>query len=494
MDSGYGLLKFLFPQIPSLANTAVWHTLGRTPTSSKWDLKTELTVQVLREMMGGPNKKPTPIGKVQATTLKDPGVQGKTWVAKATIPAPACEDEGLREAVFKAIDDMKLPDAPAPNYTKPDLEEIEVEWTGFRPDAAKTDKLPDISEAEKYKRLMAEPTRTSETTILYFHGGAYYLCAPATHRALCSRLAKESNGRVCNVKYRLAPQTAFPGQLLDALMVYLSLLYPPPDSLHEPVPAKNIVLGGDSAGGNLTFALLQLLLQLHRASPNKPPTVLFHGRNIELPLPAGVSANSGWFDITRSMPSITNNAQYDYLPGASHDDTIDGRFPSDDAWPSNPPRGDIFCDLSLLDHPLTSVLGAESWAGAPPLWMSTGQEMLSDEDLVVASRAAQDGVKVQLQVYEAMPHCFAQLLPGLESADRCLKSWGEWCRRCVEEPESLKTEGKWTAAKTLEEKSVEVEGATQITVTEAKGLMGKVRERRIEAYERGDKRTPKSAL
>jgi hypothetical protein len=33
-----GLLKFLVPKIPSLANTALWHTMGMTETSDQWDL------------------------------------------------------------------------------------------------------------------------------------------------------------------------------------------------------------------------------------------------------------------------------------------------------------------------------------------------------------------------------------------------------------------------------------------------------------------------
>ena len=491
MDGGYALLKFLFPQIPTLTYAAISHTLGRTPNSSKWDLRMELTVQVLRNMMAG---RPTAMGKVQATTLKDPGVSGKTWVAKATIPAPAEDEEGLRDAVFQAIDDMKLPDAPPLNYTKPNLVDVEVEWTGFRPDAAKTDKLPEISETEKYQRLMTEPCRTSETTILYFHGGAYYLCDPSTHRVLCSRLAKDTHGRVCSVRYRLAPQTAFPGQLLDALMVYLSLLCPPAGSMHDAVAASHIVFGGDSAGGNLVFALLQLLLQLHRASPSQTPTVRFHGRQVLVPLPAGVSANSGWFDITRSMPSISNNITYDYLPPVDHDEDTLARFPPDNVWPASPRRGDVFCGLSLLDHPLVSVLGAENWAGAPPMWLCTGEEMLTDEDKLVAARAATQGVKVAFEQYEAMPHCFAMLLPMLPASERCLRSWSEFCRRCVEEPAALETKGRFTYAKTLKEDDLEVEQMVSITVEDAKGLMRDVLQRRRRVFEKGEKTAPKSSL
>lgn len=491
MDSSFGLLKFLFPQIPSLANAALWHTAGSTTTSSKWDLRTELTVHVFRRMMTGTGSKPRSISKVQATTLKDPGVKGKTWVATETMPAPKEEEEGLREAVFNAIEDMKPKDAAALKYIRPDLVDIEVEWTGFRPNAGKEERLPDIPEEEKYGRLMAEPSRTSDTTILYFHGGAYYLCDPSTHRLPCSRLAKETHGRVCSVRYRLAPQTAFPGQLLDAFMVYLSLLYPPSGSMHGAVPAKDIVFAGDSAGGNLVFALLQLLLQLHRESDS--PIVRFHGKDVEVPLPAGAVANSGWFDLTRSMPSIFQNADYDYLPPPKQDDAV-SRISQDAIWPVSPPRGDLFCDLNLLDHSLVSPLAAESWTNAPPIWLCTGQECLRDEDAILASRAAIQDVNVQFEEYEAMPHCFALVLPFLPSADRCVKSCAEFCRRCVEEPSSITTNGTLIYAKTGKEKSIPVDEASDLSQEEVRRLMMEAKERRIRGFEKAEKAMPKSAL
>lgn len=483
MEAGLPLLKFLFPQIPSISWAAAQHTLGFTPTSSKWDLRTALTVHVLRNMMSSEGKRTIPpISKVQKRTLMDPGVKGKTWVAKAVIKKPEDKEEGdVEDAVCKAVDGMKKGEI---KYTRPGMSDVEVEWTGYRPDAAKDEAMPDVSEEEKYKRLMSEPSRTSETTILYFHGGAYYLADPATHRALTSRLAKESKGRVCSVRYRLAPQTAFPGQLVDALMVYLSLIYPPEGSMHEAVGADKIVFGGDSAGGNLSFGLLQLLLQMHRAADGVVPIVKFHGRDVHVPLPAGASADSGWFDISRALPSIVSNAKYDYLPPANHDKDATARFPKDDVWPTSPPRGDLFCDLSLLDHPLASVVLADSWATSPPLWLCTGEEMLTDEDTLVASRAAQQGVKVTFEQYEAMPHVFQLLLPFLPNADRCLRSWGNWARKCVEEPESLGTSGVLVPARKGEKsREVDVPKMPAVSFEEAWGLVETAKMRRVKGYE-----------
>nr|POF13061.1 hypothetical protein CFP56_10209 [Quercus suber] len=166
--SSLALLKFFLPQVPGLANTALWHTLGSGETSSKWDLRTTMTVAVLRNIMKGGSDKPQPIGLTQKRTLRDPGIKGPVWIAKTTIPAPATEDGGLEAAVFRAIEEMKITDI---DYVKPGLVDIEVEWTGSRPGAKKDEPLPAISEEEKYRKLLAEPSRTSETTILYFHGG-----------------------------------------------------------------------------------------------------------------------------------------------------------------------------------------------------------------------------------------------------------------------------------------------------------------------------------
>ena len=72
-----GLLRFLLPQIPAFANTALWHTLGKTPTASQWDLRTELTVQALRYMMTDGGGGPSPVGKVQATYVEGSRCEGQ---------------------------------------------------------------------------------------------------------------------------------------------------------------------------------------------------------------------------------------------------------------------------------------------------------------------------------------------------------------------------------------------------------------------------------
>ena len=51
---------------------------------------------------------------------------------------------------------------------------------------------------------------------------------PAEYRAASTRLARVTKARVASVGYRLAPSHTFPAPILDVLLAYASLLYPPP--------------------------------------------------------------------------------------------------------------------------------------------------------------------------------------------------------------------------------------------------------------------------
>ncbi|KAI9798164.1 MAG: hypothetical protein M1833_004913 [Piccolia ochrophora] len=322
---------------------------------------------------------------------------------------------------------------------------------------------------------------------------------PSTHRKTAVLLARLTRGRCLSVRYRLSPQAVFPAALLDCLVAYLYLLYPPPSALHAPVPASQIVITGDSAGGGLAFSLLQLLLTMHRLSPGPhPPTIRFNATTVPLPLPAGVAANSGWFDLTHSLPSVTANYKTDYLPPPCICPRT--HFPPCRMWPSpspgqgappsSPPRDDIYTDTgSQLLHPLVSPVAAESWAGSPPLFLVTGDEQLADESGFVAARAAAQHVPVVYERYETMPHCFAMTLPWLDVSRRCLRSWAGFATECVAraaataegEADSLRTSGTVVGAgKGGGEREVDVRAVSGLTLDGVRARMSGMLDRRGE--------------
>ncbi|RDI88848.1 hypothetical protein Vi05172_g1520 [Venturia inaequalis] len=464
------LAKLLIPRLPLILKTTALHSLGQTDTSHKWDLKTELIIKLLRSIVTDTSD-PKSISASQKASIQDPGIKGPMWISKVTL-APPPEDD-IRQILFKSIDEMKTGDEA---YTKPELLPVQAEWTGYRAGASENEPELPISETEKYEHLMKEVT--SNVTILYFHGGAYYMLDPASHRGLTSRLAKLTNGRVLSVRYRLSPHTAFPGALLDALHAYLSLLHPPPGSPHRPVPASQIVFAGDSAGANLASALMQLLLQINRSNPS--PSVQFHGQIVEIPLPAGMALNSPWLDITRCMPSLESNAKYDYLPTVAYSETHEP--PPCSIWPANPPRTDLFCEGSALCHPLVSPLAAMDWTNCPPVFITIGEEMLADENQIFARRLAKQGVRVVCEQFEGMPHCFAMILEllGDKGSTMCIESWGENIKLMVERPEGFRTKGTWITARKYQKVNVDLEGLMSETSDEdVLERMRVVRSRRI---------------
>ncbi|KAI9831846.1 MAG: hypothetical protein M1826_002878 [Phylliscum demangeonii] len=437
MDSGVlGVIRALIARIPLVLGIILGRYLSRSGASADWDLRTELTIRLLRSFID--TARPHAIGKVQQWTVADAGVKGRRWIAQATFPKP--DDSDVRSQLSRAIEALK--EDGTETWTVPELVPVEGEWTSYRAQVASNARLPAISEAGKYERLMGEVK--GEAVI--------FLCDPATHRPTTARLAKLTHGVAFSVRYRLAPQHPFPAGLLDALVAYLALLYPPPGAWHAAIAPWRIVFAGDSAGAGLCLALLQLVLELGRQSAPQGPRLRWFGRQVALPLPAGVAVNSGWYDIVHSLPSVHANAPYDYLPvppapPPAAVPTAAAKFPADAIWPATPPRPDLYADESCLLHPLVSPVTARSWAGAPPLLFLTGQEQLEDENRLVAARAMTSSSSsssssvpvVHYLRYAAMPHCFCLVLsPAAHPAARhCYERWAQFVAACVERPAAL---------------------------------------------------------
>lgn len=434
--SPLAIAKILLPKTPLILKTALLNSLSLSENASKQDMRTEVTVAVLRSMLGCQGT--TTLGQAQRFGLKDPGIKGKMWIAKVTLQRPE-DAEGPREALVRAI--KELGDGHE-TYALPEMKDVEGEWTGHRAGVDKNAPQLEILEKDKYNHMMSEVK--SNVTILYFHGGAYFLMDPASHRTTTAYLAKLTQGRCFSVRYRLAPQNPFPAALLDALVAYLSLLSPPPGAFHEAVPPQNIVFAGDSAGGNLALVLLQAILTLRRIGVT---TVIFHGRRIPLELPAGVAGNSPWCDIGRTQPSIHKNAHLDYLSPPSMTGSP-APHPPDDIWPAKPPRVEIYTEASTLAHPLVSPLAARSelWQNAPPVYVCAGNEGLEDEITVLARRLYKAGVPVVFDGYEGMPHCFAMIFPDSPASKNCFESWSKFCTEAVEGQVIKKATGTWMRA------------------------------------------------
>lgn len=434
--SPLALAKLIIPQIPLILALMVLNRLGFSPCADKQDPQTEIVVAIIRKSL----RVRKTLSEVQALGLRDAGVRGPMWIAKATCPAPS---NHAREAVLRAIKELGTGDEL---FDLPDTVDVEAEWTGYRAGVDKKEQQPDLGSQQAHYECMMKEVSTP-VTVLYFHGGAYFLLDPVFYRATTSTLAKKTGGRVFSVRYRLAPQSPFPSQLLDALIAYLYLLAPPEGSWHKPVQAKHIVFAGDSAGGHLSLSLLLLLLALRRAGVASIP---FHGRDVPIQLPGGVAANSPWCDICRSLPSVTTNAKYDYIDAPTATGLPARALLHDDVWPTKPPRAEMFCRANTMTHPLCSPLLAKPshWAGAPPVHIHTGSgEGLFDEITVVARQIYKSGAPVEYLAYEGQPHCFSLVFPTSARGRDGFTRWAKFMNSAVEGTVARTESGRVCVAK-----------------------------------------------
>ena len=153
------------------------------------------------------------------------------------------------------------------------------------------------------------------------------------------------------------------------------------------------------------------------------PSIRVWGKDVELPLPAGVAVMAPGVDISRSSVSLRKNMAWDFLPVPERD--IGAHLPVCGNWPSKPPRGDMYCETSMLCHPLVSPLAAMKWEGAPPAFFLVGsKEMLVDEGRALAKRMDLQGVKVRWVEGEGGFHCWPMVMPGLGLSKVGMEEWG----------------------------------------------------------------------
>lgn len=95
--------------------------------------------------------------------------------------------------------------------------------------------------------------RKNKKVILFFHGGGWVTGNIDSYNRVCDTLARQTGCRVASVDYRLAPEHPFPQGFTDCYEVSRSIFLN--SYFLFDIPPEEIVLMGDSAGGNLAAAV-----------------------------------------------------------------------------------------------------------------------------------------------------------------------------------------------------------------------------------------------
>ncbi|MGI5167377.1 alpha/beta hydrolase [Spirillospora sp. CA-253888] len=227
-----------------------------------------------------------------------------------------------------------------------------------------------------------------DKVFLYLHGGGYFFGSPRLYRPFNWRLSASTARPVLALDYRLVPEHTPADALADALTAYDFLL----ERGHEP---SRIVVGGDSAGGHLTLALLLALKER-----GTPP-------------PAAAVCLSPWVDLLCAADSHTANARTDHL--------IPARKLAE--------LGQRFCADKEENDPLFAPARADLSGLPPTMFVASGTEILRDETRDVAERAQRAGVDAVYQEWDGLVHVFPVFADYMPEGKAAFRHIAEFLRR-----------------------------------------------------------------
>lgn len=225
--------------------------------------------------------------------------------------------------------------------------------------------------------------------ILYCHGGGYSTGSSQYARTLTTKLAMSTSMDVLSFDYRLAPEDPYPAALEDAMTAwdYLMLLG---------YGARNVIVAGDSAGGNLALALTHKLKEEGRI------------------LPRGLVLMSPWTDLTSSGKSHETKEGLDPILSEEYIEQMIYNYA----------RG------QELENPFISPLFGD-FTGFPATYIQVGDsEILLNDATLLHKKMIKAGVPVQIEVFKGMWHVF-QMSPfktAYEAMDKNAEFIYDICR------------------------------------------------------------------
>jgi monoterpene epsilon-lactone hydrolase len=243
------------------------------------------------------------------------------------------------------------------------------------------------------KGMVAEwsiaPGSDASRVLLYFHGGGYCSGSILSHRRLVTEAGRAAKARTLAIEYRLAPEHPFPAALDDAHSAWNFLR-------KSGIAAEHIAVGGDSAGGGLTVALIERLRDMGETVPGSAWLI------------------SPWTDLTLSGSTLVTKDAVDPIIHKPYlAELVEAYLPA---------------GMSRRD-PRVSPLYAEL-TGLPPTLIQIGAcETLLDDSTRFAAAAGAANVAVTLELWPDMIHAWPMWNAHLEPGRRALANAGEFIRR-----------------------------------------------------------------
>lgn len=238
------------------------------------------------------------------------------------------------------------------------------------------------NEEQKIRVIVPKGERPSSgwPVYVYYHGGGWVLGDISSDNVQLGRLANLVQCVSISVNYRHAPEHPFPAAADDAWAAF-EYIQANGDKLG--LDLSKVIVGGTSAGANLTEVVTQRLVA-HNEKSSSPYKPLLHQVLI---VPPADTFNRGKYG---SYVKYANAATL----GKKESSYFFQKYFTDDSV-----RSDIRASPLLNDDSVFAKL-------PPATFLIAGMDPLSDEGRAYAQKMESNGVKVDVNVFEGVPHGF----------------------------------------------------------------------------------------
>jgi len=240
------------------------------------------------------------------------------------------------------------------------------------------------------KKLRA--TNGLSPCLVFFHGGGWVVGDLDSHDVVCRKLADEGQLLVVSVDYRLAPEHKFPAAVEDAVAATRWIAR---HAKELGVDAARLVVGGDSAGGNLAA-----VVAISARDDNGPAIA---GQVLIYPATDFAMTHASHREPETSI-LLTHSAI-----GWFSDHYLNGPADVTD-WRASPAR-------------------AKTLVGLPPAYvLIAGADPLRDEGNEYAQRLREAGVAVTYRHFPGQFHGFITMGKLLQQANIAASDIGAWLK------------------------------------------------------------------
>jgi acetyl esterase len=228
--------------------------------------------------------------------------------------------------------------------------------------------------------------------LVFFHGGGWVIGNLDSHDVACRKLADEGQLIVISIDYRLAPEHKFPAAVND---VVAATTWIAENAKQLGVDAARLMVGGDSAGGNLAA-----VVAISARDGNGPALA---GQVLIYPATDFIMKHPSHSEPETSV--LLTHTAIKWFSGHYLTNAADGND-----WRASPAR-------------------ATTLAGLPPAYVLTaGADPLRDEGDEYAERLRQAGVAVTYRHFPGQFHGFFTMGRLLPQANVAASEIGAWLR------------------------------------------------------------------